>query len=468
MTLCSRGEPYPTDEAEITMGLTWCNSMVVMAKKHASNTPFVVSLLATMPRADDAHKGAWRDILSEMLQTFSLCHEPEPEPAPESAPRSNIGLGYGSRGVVLSEGTWGVAYPSRLAMATYPSIYGVHAPAKPRKAPFDPKAMAELLQDCLSENFEPEAKTILDKVVSDADRINTSDFHTMLLPFLKEVVLVLRAQSIPLTDSRFQALYQSVINSYITRYVGMEPAPPPNWTRPQAGCGCADCVRLDEFLVSPTEPVGRFPMAEKRRKHLHNQLESQRGDYTQDTERTRSPYTLVVTKTNKSYNDALHKWQARREEARSDIRAIGDKNLRALLGDRYAELTQFTAVTLPEAARALPTTRTLPPLPSVSRAHNTQPAKRQRLDHGYRPGPPRPGQPQSQPWRRAAQGPSSTYKPSGAAAAQPLAPNSGNQMPSMADVSRPTGSRPGSTTQSVNTVRKRKATPELVDLTGED
>lgn len=442
--------------------------MVAMAKKHASNTPFVVSLLATMPRADDAHKSAWREILSEMLGTFSLCHEPEPESEPKPQPKSNIRFGQASGGVVLSEGTWGVAYPSRFAMATYPSIYDARAPPKPRKAPFDPKAMGELLQDCISENLETEAKTILENVVSEAERINTSDFHTMLLPFLKEVVLVLQAQGIPLTDNRFQSLHQSVINSYIKRYVGMEPAPPPNWTRLPAGCGCADCARLDQFLVSPTEPVGRFPMAEKRRKHLHYQLESQGGDYTQDTERTRSPYTLVVTRTNKSYNEALYKWQSRREEARSDIMAIGDENLGALLGDRYAELTQFTAVTLPEAARAVPTTRTLPPQPSVNRAYHTQSAKRQRLDHGYRPGPPRPGQPYSQPWGRAAQDPSSTYRPTGAAAAQPLAPNSGNQMPPMADVSRHTALRPGSTTQSANPVRKRKATPELVDLTGED
>ncbi|KAJ9637150.1 hypothetical protein H2199_007436 [Coniosporium tulheliwenetii] len=408
-------------------------SMIAMAKKHASNTPFVVSLLATMPRADDAHKQAWKEILSEMLQTFSLCHEPEPEPEPES-------------NFTRQNGPWGSMYAGRFgSMAAYPSMYGAPAPPKPRKAPLDPKAMAELLRDCLSENFDMEAKTILEKVISEADRIDTSDFHTMLLPFLKEVITVMQAQEIPPTDSRFQSLYQSVINSYIKRYVGMEPAPPPNWTRSPVGCGCADCNRLDQFL-----------------------LDSQRGDYTYETERIGSPHTLVVKKTNKSYKDALHKWQARREEARSDIMALGDENLRTLLRDRYEELTQFTAVSLPEAARAVPSTRTLPPLPSANRAHHTKPAKRQRLNHGYRPGPPRPGQPYSQPRGRAAQGPSSAYRPSGAAAAQPLAPNSGNQRPPMADASRHTGLQPGSMKPSNEPVRKRKATPELVDLTGGD
>ena len=48
----------------------------------------------------------------------------------------------------------------------------------------------------------------------------------------------------------------------------------------------------------------RFPLAKKRRQHLHQIIDGNRCDLTHVTERRGSPFTLVCTKTTASYEAA--------------------------------------------------------------------------------------------------------------------------------------------------------------------
>jgi hypothetical protein len=66
-------------------------------------------------------------------------------------------------------------------------------------------------------------------------------------------------------------------------------------------CNCVDCRQLQQFLRDPQEKVRRFPAAEARRRHLHQQIEIHGCDMTHVTERKGSPYTLVCTKNRASY-----------------------------------------------------------------------------------------------------------------------------------------------------------------------
>ena len=61
------------------------------------------------------------------------------------------------------------------------------------------------------------------------------------------------------------------------------------------------------------------------------------------TERTGSPHTLVVTKTNYTYDKAFMSWMTRHGRARSQIRHIAQPpQLQMLLGDAYNDLTDLS------------------------------------------------------------------------------------------------------------------------------
>ena len=78
-------------------------------------------------------------------------------------------------------------------------------------------------------------------------------------------------------------------------------------------CSCKDCMELKCFLIHPTETQHQFRVNKSRRQHLHDQLDSTRADVIHKTELTGSPHTLVVTKTNASYEENAKK--QRQEQA---------------------------------------------------------------------------------------------------------------------------------------------------------
>jgi len=77
-------------------------------------------------------------------------------------------------------------------------------------------------------------------------------------------------------------------------------------------CSCKDCVELICFMKHPTETQHRFKIGLSRRQHLHQQLDSTRADVIHKTEQIGSPHTLVITKTNASYESSVKKHQQER------------------------------------------------------------------------------------------------------------------------------------------------------------
>ena len=89
-------------------------------------------------------------------------------------------------------------------------------------------------------------------------------------------------------------------------------------------CSCGDCGALGAFLANPDQKQGRFPLAKKRRQHLHQIIDRKRCDLTHVTERRGSPFTLVCTKTTASY-EAARKIHERDLQNLSHILALEDK-----------------------------------------------------------------------------------------------------------------------------------------------
>jgi hypothetical protein len=84
------------------------------------------------------------------------------------------------------------------------------------------------------------------------------------------------------------------------------PQEPADWRRESAlPCQCADCKELSRFLKDPHTEVLRLPLAEQRRRHLHQVIDGNQLDTTHVTQRRGRPYVLVCTKTKASYERAL-------------------------------------------------------------------------------------------------------------------------------------------------------------------
>jgi len=100
------------------------------------------------------------------------------------------------------------------------------------------------------------------------------------------------------------------VRARLVRVTAAEPKPPADWTRPSAvACGCRHCGQLSAFLKDSTAEVGRISAREEDRLHLIREISRHRCDVTHQLEKFRSPYTLVLTKTQESFERALRRYQ---------------------------------------------------------------------------------------------------------------------------------------------------------------
>ena len=69
-----------------------------------------------------------------------------------------------------------------------------------------------------------------------------------------------------------------------------------------AGCTCELCSSLRKFLAGP-DRVFEWPLAEQRRRHVHERIDRAELPVTHVTRRQGRPYTLVLTKTDALFTD---------------------------------------------------------------------------------------------------------------------------------------------------------------------
>ena len=91
------------------------------------------------------------------------------------------------------------------------------------------------------------------------------------------------------------------------------PVPPTDWARPaDVACKCQYCAQLKAFLADPANEVGRIPAREDMRQHLIGIIDRHQCDVKHTLERKGSPYSLVLTKTNGSFERAVKRFEANR------------------------------------------------------------------------------------------------------------------------------------------------------------
>lgn len=154
--------------------------------------------------------------------------------------------------------------------------------------------------------------------------------------FIRSLTLVLQKHGSCVPTPPIKILVEKLLEALVGAVTRQYPQRPEDWARKPRGCGCPDCVLLDKFLIHPFQSVYRFAMAERRRTHLEYRLD--RRYYKMETERTRSPYTLVVTKTGREYQEQLAQWTSEFQKLEAEFRLLQGGEMEALLGDKYRDL----------------------------------------------------------------------------------------------------------------------------------
>ncbi|KAL8754295.1 MAG: hypothetical protein Q9199_004439 [Rusavskia elegans] len=146
-----------------------------------------------------------------------------------------------------------------------------------------------------------------------------------------------------------------------------EPEKPRDWAQARTGCrnGCGDCSQLNSFLTNPQERTRGFAMAEKRRRHLANQLSH--SGCTLDTEHRGIPYTLVVTQTEKKWHEHHKAWRERCRVAGKSFISIGIAALQEILGEDYERAVDLKSRKAGSAADGKPGAAVEAPARSLTR-----------------------------------------------------------------------------------------------------
>ena len=217
----------------------------------------------------------------------------------------------------------------------------------------DVKLVARMYGDAIARKHFDSAQTLIERICVALSTAPVEDFDECWLPFLRELKLVLPDVSQSFTEPPIRSVFCGILTAYLGRVVGLKPQPT-DWKRARSDCSCRDCTDLNGFLVDPMRQVGRFPMSQQRRRHLHQKLDRIRGQ-SNLTERTGSPQTLVVTKNLEHWKEDLDAWGRRAYQAKQVfIYDLGEKILKEALAEKYDDIMEMRMIQVPTTLATVP------------------------------------------------------------------------------------------------------------------
>ncbi len=161
-----------------------------------------------------------------------------------------------------------------------------------------------LLRALIASGRDEDLSRVIDFVESQPDPFSLDHWQ---VPTLKEVVPWSRERlgSVP---PRLLS-WLGAVRDKLQAATAKPPAPPVDWARPaDVSCTCAYCAQLNAFLANPANEVGRIPAREDIRHHLTSMIDRHQCDVKYAVERKGSPHSLVLTKTNGSFQRATKRF----------------------------------------------------------------------------------------------------------------------------------------------------------------
>ncbi|KAH8668890.1 hypothetical protein BX600DRAFT_435403 [Xylariales sp. PMI_506] len=214
----------------------------------------------------------------------------------------------------------------------------------------------KLLAACLQSGLDEEAMNLLqstgDLIATEKDSSRLSGSVGILYILVAPVVDLLERQSSNLhAHPAARTFVESIIRRVILPRFPVYPPAPRGWAHHPVKCydskpggsGCEVCVELNRFLVSETEKVGRFARNQNQRKHIESVLTT--NFYKFETDKSRSPHTLIVTKRGTEYQTAVKQYKTLVEDVEKDVIPLRRDFIQKALGDdAYQELIMLAKV----------------------------------------------------------------------------------------------------------------------------
>jgi len=140
---------------------------------------------------------------------------------------------------------------------------------------------------------------LIDHALTSVDEYDLTGAHLAAIFSLKS-----RIAKLPVANDAISH-WLGACRKELENRTALAPQKPTDYRRAdKLSCSCGDCGALSAFLANPDQKQGHFPLAKKRRQHLHQIIDGNHCDLTHVTERRGSPFTLVCTKTTASYEAA--------------------------------------------------------------------------------------------------------------------------------------------------------------------
>jgi hypothetical protein len=183
------------------------------------------------------------------------------------------------------------------------------------------------LKDEMMEILTESSSQITQKAVVPLDQ-------TIVPHFLSPFITVARKHtSIPVLV--IKPLVETLLRELADSLMRARPRKPTDWAQQARGCGCADCGLMDQFLLDPVRKSWSFAVAQKRRDHVKWRLGY---GFETDIDSRRTPYILIVKKTDLNYKDDFAKWRQQLLSLETELARMPSEYIKEMLGERYSEL----------------------------------------------------------------------------------------------------------------------------------
>lgn len=212
-----------------------------------------------------------------------------------------------------------------------------------------PKLVVKLIKVANSTNTD--TKGIMSVLLRYSNNVRgsaaDSAFHEFLYPVAATICeLIAQTKQPPTADEK--GFITELLNSYINCYVKNARTPPADWiTKTTIRCACSDCLSLSQFIDNEDKKTLDFAMAEKRRKHLEQQLD--RSFYLANCQRSLA--VQITCRKDECYACFAYKaWLKRVHVAKFVLKQLSDKGpLNEILGEStYLSIFEHTNLQIPE------------------------------------------------------------------------------------------------------------------------
>lgn len=200
------------------------------------------------------------------------------------------------------------------------------------------ESTASILYQCQTLGHISELNQLVKKLRNGAASLDVDLFNGHFLPLLKSLLHRLKDGNTIVKDTPLQQLFQHLLTSYIVRYVGAEPKPYEDWTRPTVACICKDCRSLNSFLSSPVEESRRFARKPERRSHPASQIRWN-GDVSYEKDKR----AIIFTKASRTRERNHEIWKERCDEAKEHLTALDSDVLKDLLLEYHEPIMSLSA-----------------------------------------------------------------------------------------------------------------------------